>query len=177
MISYMIGKLAPNSSHLTRGLVKSVPGRGCFRAVPSQHGDKYVTSLPTSIVELVFTSMCLLLDVGFFTIAIASSLSTNMSRHIPASCDCRKTKTSLSNVAYFAASKRVTHSVSHVVVVTHFCVLLFQIIAVSPRTTAITDLQTQKVSAQNRARSLNQSLSSHLRSTRLFAKVPSNVAR
>ena len=43
---------APNSSHLTRGLVKSVPGRGYFRAVPSQNGDKYVTSPPLAIVEL-----------------------------------------------------------------------------------------------------------------------------
>ena len=46
MIPYMVGKLAPNSSHLTRGLVKYVPGRSYFRAVPSQNGDKYVTSPP-----------------------------------------------------------------------------------------------------------------------------------
>ena len=46
MIPYMVGKLAPNSSHLTRGLVKSVPGRGYFRTVLSQNGDKYVTSPP-----------------------------------------------------------------------------------------------------------------------------------
>ena len=54
MIPYMVGKLAPYSSHLTRGLVKSVPGRGYFRAVPSQNGDKYVTSPPPPIVELVY---------------------------------------------------------------------------------------------------------------------------
>ena len=53
MIPYMVRKLAPNSSHLTRGLVKSVPGRGYFRDVPSQNGDKYVTSHPPPIVELV----------------------------------------------------------------------------------------------------------------------------
>ena len=57
MIAYMVGKLAPNSSHLTMGLVKSVPGRpgrGYFRAVPSQNGDKYVSSPPPPpIVELV----------------------------------------------------------------------------------------------------------------------------
>ena len=35
MIPYMVGKLAPNSSHLTRGLVKYVPGRGYFCAVSS----------------------------------------------------------------------------------------------------------------------------------------------
>ena len=46
MIPYMVGKLAPNSSHLTRGLVKYVPGRGYFRAVPSQNGGKYVTPPP-----------------------------------------------------------------------------------------------------------------------------------
>ena len=46
MIPYIVGKLAPNLSHLTRGLVKYVPGRDYFRAVPSQNGDKYVTSPP-----------------------------------------------------------------------------------------------------------------------------------
>ena len=50
----MVRKLAQNSSHLTRGLVKSVPGRGYFRAVPSQNRDKYVTSPPSPIVELVY---------------------------------------------------------------------------------------------------------------------------
>ena len=53
MIPYMVGKLAPNSSHLTRELVKYVPGRSYFRAVPSQNGDKYVTFPPPQIVELV----------------------------------------------------------------------------------------------------------------------------
>ena len=51
MIPYMVGKLAPNSTQLTRGLVKEVPGRGYFRAVPSQNGDKSVTSPPSPIVE------------------------------------------------------------------------------------------------------------------------------
>ena len=46
MISYMVGKLAPNPTHSTGGLVKYVPGRGYFRAVPSQNGDKTVTSPP-----------------------------------------------------------------------------------------------------------------------------------
>ena len=53
MIPYMVGKLAPNSSHLTRGLVKYVPGRGYFRAVSYQNGDEFVTSPPSPIVELV----------------------------------------------------------------------------------------------------------------------------
>ena len=51
MIPYMVGKLAPNSSHLTRGLVKYVSGRGYFRPVPPQNGDKIVTSPPSPIVE------------------------------------------------------------------------------------------------------------------------------
>ena len=46
MITYMVGKLAPSTSHLTRGLVKYVSGRGYFRAVPSQNGYKFVTSPP-----------------------------------------------------------------------------------------------------------------------------------
>ena len=51
MIPYMVCKLAPNSSHLTRGLVKYVSGRDYFRTVPSQNGDKLVTSPPPPIVE------------------------------------------------------------------------------------------------------------------------------
>ena len=54
MIPYMVGKLTPNLSHLTRGLVKYIPVRGYFRAVSSQNGDKYVTSPPPPpIVEVV----------------------------------------------------------------------------------------------------------------------------
>ena len=53
MIPYMVGKLAPNPTYYTRGVVKYVPGRGYFRAVPSQNGDKYVTTPPPSIVERV----------------------------------------------------------------------------------------------------------------------------
>ena len=53
MIPYMVGKLPPNPTHSIRGLVKYVPGRGYFRAVPSQKGDKTVTSPPPSIVERV----------------------------------------------------------------------------------------------------------------------------
>ena len=49
----MVGKLAPNSSHLTRELIKYVTGRGYFRAVSYQNGDKMVTSPPSTIVELV----------------------------------------------------------------------------------------------------------------------------
>ena len=41
---YMVGKLAPSSTHFTRGLVKYVPGRDYFRAVPSIDGDKFATS-------------------------------------------------------------------------------------------------------------------------------------
>ena len=46
MILYKVGKLAPNPTHSIKGLVKYVPGRGYFRAVPSQNGDKSVTSPP-----------------------------------------------------------------------------------------------------------------------------------
>ena len=46
MIPYTVGKLAPKSSHLTRELVKYVLGRGYFRAVPTQNGEKIVTSPP-----------------------------------------------------------------------------------------------------------------------------------
>ena len=51
MTLYMVDKLAPNPIHFTRGLVKYVPGRGCFRAVPSQNGNKFETSPNPPIVE------------------------------------------------------------------------------------------------------------------------------
>ena len=43
---HMVGKLGPNSTHFIRGLVKYILCRGSFRAVPSQNGDKFVTSPP-----------------------------------------------------------------------------------------------------------------------------------
>ena len=46
MVPYMVGKLDSDSSHLTRMLVKYVPGSGYFRAFPSQNGDKFVSSPP-----------------------------------------------------------------------------------------------------------------------------------
>ena len=49
----MVGKLAPNSSPLTRGLVKYVPGRSYSRAVSSQNGDEFFTSPPPQIVKRV----------------------------------------------------------------------------------------------------------------------------
>ena len=53
MIPYMAGKLAPNSSRLTRGIVKRVPGRDYFRAIPSQTGTNMLHPRPPLIVELV----------------------------------------------------------------------------------------------------------------------------
>ena len=53
MIPYVVGKLAPNPTHSITGLVKYVPGRGYFRAVPSQNGDNSVTSPTPSIIERV----------------------------------------------------------------------------------------------------------------------------
>ena len=53
MIPYMVGKLVPNPTHHTRGLVKYVPGRDYFGSVPSQNGEQFVTSPPLSIVEWV----------------------------------------------------------------------------------------------------------------------------
>ena len=60
----MVGKLAPNSSHLTRGLVKYVPSRDYFRAVSSQNGDEFVTSPPPRIAELVLRQSRLLLAIS-----------------------------------------------------------------------------------------------------------------
>ena len=46
MIPYMVDKLVPISTHFTRGVVKYVSEKCYFRAVPSQNGDKFVTSSP-----------------------------------------------------------------------------------------------------------------------------------
>ena len=46
MIPYMVGKLVPSSTDFTKGLVKYVPGRSYFRAVPSKNRDNFVTSPP-----------------------------------------------------------------------------------------------------------------------------------
>ena len=51
MTPYMSGKLAPNRTHFTRGLVKYVPRRGYFYAVPSQNRVKFATSLTPPTVE------------------------------------------------------------------------------------------------------------------------------
>ena len=47
----MVGKLASNSTHFTRVLVKDIPGRVFFLAAFSQNGDKIETSLPPPYVE------------------------------------------------------------------------------------------------------------------------------
>ena len=55
---HTVGKFAPNSTHFTRGLVKYIPSRGCFRAVPSQNGYKIVTSPPPPLIaEPVYCSI------------------------------------------------------------------------------------------------------------------------
>ena len=46
MFPYMVGKLALNPTHSTRGLVQYVLSKGYFRAVSSQNGDKIVTFTP-----------------------------------------------------------------------------------------------------------------------------------
>ena len=53
----MVGKLALNSTHFTRRLVKYVPGRSYFRAVPFQNGDKFATSPTPPIVERLKTDV------------------------------------------------------------------------------------------------------------------------
>ena len=69
----MVGKLAPNSPHFTRGLVTYIPGRGYFRAVPSQNGDKCATSPTPPIVKrpvpshpghMMLPNRCLTADGG-----------------------------------------------------------------------------------------------------------------
>ena len=42
----LIGKLAPNSTHSTRGLVKSVLERGFFRAFPPELGGQFCDPRP-----------------------------------------------------------------------------------------------------------------------------------
>ena len=44
MIIYAVDKLAQNSAHFIRGLVKHVSGRAYFPTVPSENRDKIATS-------------------------------------------------------------------------------------------------------------------------------------
>ena len=68
----MVGKLAPNSTHSTRGLVRYVAGWGYFRTVPSQNGDKFVTSpAPSPIVgRVVIAKSGSSLDLRLFSIQL-----------------------------------------------------------------------------------------------------------
>ena len=52
MIPYMVGKFAPNSTHLTRGLVKYVPGT-IFVPSPPKKGTNVLHPRPPPIVERV----------------------------------------------------------------------------------------------------------------------------
>ena len=52
MIPYIVGKLAPNSSHLRRGLVKYVLGTGFFVPFPPKTGTNLLhLSAPQSLNE------------------------------------------------------------------------------------------------------------------------------
>ena len=48
----------PELTAFDQGFGQYVPGRGYFRVVSSQNGDKFVTSPPASIVERVGTLAC-----------------------------------------------------------------------------------------------------------------------
>ena len=102
MIPYMVGKFTPNSTHFTKLLVKYVSGRGYFRAVPSQNGDKFVTSPPFPIVERVNVRSCN--ADGHFTFSIDwLKLSTNVSSliesgHTAMSIDLLKSEPNVSCV-------------------------------------------------------------------------------
>ena len=71
MIPHMVGKLAPNSSHLTRGLVKYVPGRApvgaIFEPFPPKTGTNLLHPRPSPIVERVlkisFLFLCTVLYI------------------------------------------------------------------------------------------------------------------
>ena len=93
--------------------------------------------------------MCLLLDalLGLSAIAFAPSLSPKMSTRMPLSPGWRKTKTALVNSASLDASYRATYSASQVAVVTHFCVLLFHPMAVSPNITTTPDKDLRSLDA------------------------------
>ena len=113
----MVGKLAPNSSHLTRGLVKYVPGRDYFRAVPSQNGDKYVTSHPQSLNSSfqqfrrkAVQSHAFAFAIAFITMAISSSVGS-IPRALATGCcgsplECRNRAC---RIWRSAASGRIAH--------------------------------------------------------------------
>ena len=86
MISYMVGKLAPNPTHFTGGLNTYVPGRGYFVPFPLKTGTNLLHPLPLSIVERVgsSTSLAAILycfTVGTFILHVSSSLQTGSGAH------------------------------------------------------------------------------------------------
>ena len=81
MITYIVGKLAPNSINFTRGLVKQVPGRGYFQVVPSQNGD-YIPAPSQSLNASVqpttsrIGKLALLIHTLLYVISIHPSIHT-----------------------------------------------------------------------------------------------------
>ena len=115
------------------------------------HTCKILTS-PVRInlrMKWSFTSMCLLLDslLRVSAIAFAPLLSPKISTRMPLSSGWRNSKTALVNSASLDASHKATYYTSHVAVVTHFWVLLFQPMAVSPNITATPDTDLRSLDA------------------------------
>ena len=59
MIPYMVGKLAPSSSHLTRGFVKHVPGRAISVPLTPKTRNKLLHPRPFPIVGRLYNSVSL----------------------------------------------------------------------------------------------------------------------
>ena len=57
MIPYMVGKLAPNSTHFTRVLVKEVSGGVYLRAAPPPKRGQNCDIPPPPIVERLYDTM------------------------------------------------------------------------------------------------------------------------
>ena len=81
MIPYIFGKLAPNSIYSIWGLVRYVPGRGYFRAVSSQNGDKFVTPPPPPPESLNGSVSCCF-NFGFAHLHPGGSLPDTASKWI-----------------------------------------------------------------------------------------------
>ena len=94
--------------------------------------------------------MCFLLDalLGLSTIAFDElSLSSKISTRIPLSSGWRNTKAALVDNTPLDALHRATYCASQVGVVTHFYVLLFQPMTVSPNITATPDTDIRSLDA------------------------------
>ena len=140
----MVGKLAPNSAHSTRELVRYVPGWGYFRTVPSQNGDKHVTSPlpPNRWTDLTYVNVLRPPPADWvFCYGDCSLIVFKQVNSLIGKFWLQEIQHGLMNNAVFAPCAMATYSASLVERVTQCCVVLLAFTTVPPTITATPDTE------------------------------------